>query len=79
MTYKEAKGLLWDACKADGWTMSSPTLKVPHATSSTGVRLWFRPQAIWYGPAGTMHDALSTWVDVRTPAGRETLLRWGQK
>ena len=60
MTYKLARQDLYRHFEANGWSMSRPELKIPHATSPCGrLRLWFRPQAIRYtlswGPRGHQH------------------------
>jgi len=44
-TYKAAMKGIYDALKADGWTMSSATLKTPHATKGN-VRLYLKPQGV---------------------------------
>jgi hypothetical protein len=47
-TYAQAQQDILDNLAANGWQMS-PTLKVPHATSPNGrLRLWFKPQAVWF-------------------------------
>ena len=48
-TYSAARIAVWKAFGDAGWTLSSPTLKVIHATypgTSTPIRLWFKPRAI---------------------------------
>lgn len=48
-TYDEAKDALMFYLKAHDWKVSAAGLKIPHATSPDGnVRLWFRPQAIYF-------------------------------
>lgn len=51
-----------------GWTLSSPYLKVRHATSPNGkVRIWFKAQALWVsnGDKHTLNDARSLHVEAR--------------
>lgn len=67
-TYKVANTRIFNELGLNGWKLSTPTLKVRHATSPCGrVRLWFKPQAIHYS-VGDRHDfgmARSLWVDSR--------------
>ena len=54
-TYKAARLAIWHAFGDAGWTLSSPSLKVLHATSpwmGGKVRLWFKPQAILVDKGG---------------------------
>ncbi len=52
-TFNEAKSRILSELGAAGWSISSLTLKTPHATSPNGdARLWFKPQAIWLSYAG---------------------------
>jgi hypothetical protein len=44
-TYKAAMKGIYDALKADGWKMSSPSLNTPHATKGN-VRLYLKPQGV---------------------------------
>ena len=54
-TYKESADDIWHALQRAGWTLSSPTLKVPHATSPNGwLRLWFKPQTVHASTSGSM-------------------------
>jgi len=71
-TYAAARLATWKAFGAAGWDLSSPNLKVIHATSPWGdVRLWFKAQAILVersGPPWRMGDArtLAYDLDLRT-------------
>ncbi len=48
-TFAAARKALLEGLAALGWSISSPALKVPHATSPGGsLRLWFKPQAVHY-------------------------------
>ncbi len=48
-TFAAARKVLLEGLAALGWSISSPSLKVPHATSPGGtLRLWFKPQAVYY-------------------------------
>ena len=70
-TYAAARMATWKAFGAAGWDLSSPNLKVIHATSPWGdVRLWFKAQAILVersGPPWRVGDArtLSYDLDLR--------------
>lgn len=47
-TYAQAQSDILTNLANNGWTVS-PSLKIPHATSPNGrLRLWFKPQAVWY-------------------------------
>lgn len=72
MTFAEARKALLAHLAASGWSLSSPFLKTQHATKED-VRLYFRPQAVWYS-RGNTHDAnraRSLHIDIRmnTPEG----------
>lgn len=70
-TFREAKDGLWNHLAQSGWSMSG-RLKVPHATSPDRVvRLWFKPQAIWYSMGSHQRAEHSLWVDVRTENPQE--------
>lgn len=64
-TYAQARADIIAHLQKQGWTVK-PSLKIPHATDPTGeIRLWFKPQAIWYTAEGR-HDfknARSLWID----------------
>lgn len=52
-TYATAKVEIFDELTRAGWTLSSRTLKTPHATSPDGsLRIWFKPQAIHFTRTG---------------------------
>ncbi len=72
MAYKQAKGQLRGHLESLGWTMRSPTPKIPHATApddgnrySDSVRVWFKPQALYVGFTGSLGDARSVHLDIR--------------
>ncbi len=68
-TFAEARTAILDYLQARGWSLSSRSLKTPHATSpSGGVRLWFKAQAVYYslGDRHDFGDARSLHVDIRT-------------
>lgn len=47
-TYTQAQRDILENLAANGWQVSA-ALKIPHATSPNGrLRLWFKPQAVWY-------------------------------
>jgi len=47
-TYKQARIAILDLLRSSPeWTVSGP-LKVPHATHTGGLRLWFAPQSVHY-------------------------------
>lgn len=47
-TYAQAQRDILDNLTANGWAVSAG-LKIPHATSPNGrLRLWFKPQAVWF-------------------------------
>ncbi len=62
-TYKQAKQAIWNALEAEGWEMSRPTLKVPHATDPNGNR--HNPDRIWFKPQALYLNAHSLHIDVR--------------
>lgn len=71
-TFDVAKKSLLDHLSKEGWKISSPTLKIPHATDRNGeVRLWFKTQAVYMsivkgrGGSHTMDGARSIHVDIR--------------
>lgn len=81
-TFAEAKAALMEHLRGAGWKMSGP-LKVPHATSPCNrLRLWFKPQAIWYDydhdPRFASHNlgaARSTHDDVRSMSPADFVAR----
>ena len=67
MTYKEATAFHLQALGLLGWTLSSPGLKTPHATSRCGsARIWFKACATLAGPRGPLGSARSLFSDRRT-------------
>jgi|APSaa5957512493_1039668.scaffolds.fasta_scaffold26515_2 hypothetical protein len=50
-TFKQSQDLFYGVLLALGWRVSSPYLKIRWAESQ-GVRLWFKPQAIYIGESG---------------------------
>ena len=71
-TFSAARAELLAYLRAHGWDVktSGPSgpLKTPHATSPSGsLRLWFKPQAVYF-TTGRHHElggARSLWVDIR--------------
>lgn len=53
-TYKQAQADFMAWLAANGWTLKTG-LKVPYATKDC-VRLWFKPQAIWFTVASRPWD-----------------------
>lgn len=49
-TFRETRGRVFAALASRGWKQTgASSLKIPHWTSPDGtVRLWFKPQAVWY-------------------------------
>jgi hypothetical protein len=89
-TYAEAQHDILDNLAANGWQVS-PALKVPHATAPNGhLRLWFKPQAVWFTKLKpgerNRHDfkdarTISYDLDIRTrdpDAFRAQMLRWSE-
>jgi hypothetical protein len=72
-TFLAARADILAYLASHGWQVSGP-LKVPHATHPSGtLRLWFKPQAVYYTAvrAGQRHDfhaarTLSYDLDIRT-------------
>ncbi len=53
-TYAQARQEILDYLKSVDWDVSLPTLKVPYATSpDKTIRLWFKPQAVYFTQADT--------------------------
>lgn len=85
-SFGEARMEIFKALQDAGWTMSSLSLKVPHATSPNGyLRLWFKKQAIAASEdRGGRHSfgdarAISYDLDIRKLTGKEflnLLKRW---
>lgn len=70
-TFDVAKKALLEHLGKEGWKLSSPSLKIPHATNRDGtVRLWFKTQAVYMsltspGLTHTMDNARSIHADIR--------------
>lgn len=80
-TYQAAREALLGSFLAAGWDLSSPHLKVPHATSEDGqIRFWLKPQAVWVsrGDRHTIGGARSTGIDMRQPRAFEKLLAYSK-
>ena len=84
-TYKTAATELYVKLGEEGWKLSSPTLKVRHATDPYGrVRYWFKPQAVWMsvtytGGSHSLNAARSTWFDIREPDTLQKMLDTAEK
>lgn len=65
MTFKAAQTMHLTALAALGWTVAA-NLKVPHATRADGLRLWFKPQAIYVSTGRDLGAARSLHCDPRT-------------
>jgi len=56
-TFDAARKRIFREFGEAGWTLSSPTLKVLHATSPDGkCRAWFKAQSIYYTKGGGTHE-----------------------
>lgn len=74
-TFRQARSRIQAGLVAKGWTPSPKNhygeeLKTPWMTSQSGlIRLWFRPQAIWFTHSPTGHhefaNARSLNIEVR--------------
>ena len=71
-TFSAARAELLAYLRTHGWDVktSGPSgpLKTPHATSPSGsLRLWFKPQAVYFTTGGrhAMGGARSLWIDIR--------------
>lgn len=73
-TFAQVKSHLFQSLASHGWRMSDPKLKVPHATSPEGVRLWFKSQAIYVGTGTALGDARSLVSDMRDVHNVEHLI-----
>lgn len=67
MTFKAAQSAHLAALAALGWTVN-PNLKVPHATRADGLRLWFKPQAVYVSTGRDLGAARSLHCDPRATA-----------
>lgn len=66
MTFKQATTTHLTALRALGWTVRDG-LKVPHATAPDGkLRLWFKPQAVYWSVGTDLGSARSIHADMRT-------------
>ena len=64
-TFKGARMRLMAELETLGWVVARG-LKLPHATEPrTGLRLWFKPQAVWASEGTRAGDARSLHVDPR--------------
>ncbi|TFH21763.1 MAG: hypothetical protein E4H03_09880 [Myxococcales bacterium] len=67
LTYAEARDDIWAALGRAGWELSLPTLRLPHATSPNGLlRLWFKPQAVYYTSQHATTDRGHTQANARS-------------
>jgi len=70
-TYAKAKEDLITVPLTKGWNVHrfghQGLLKTPWTENpEKSVRIWFKPQALWYGPAGSpISAAVSTWIELR--------------
>lgn len=64
-TFKQATADHLDTLAAMGWTVRRD-LKVPHATDATGLRLWFKPQAVYFSRGTDLGAARSIHAEMRT-------------
>lgn len=56
-TYEVAQTALFNALGQEGWKLSSPSLKIRHATTPDGwFRYWFKPRVAYYTVLTGMHD-----------------------
>ena len=72
-TFPQAKAMLLAGLRAHGWEVRAG-LTIPWAASG-GERLWFRPEAIYYGTTKSIGDAHSISSDMREFATVDALLR----
>jgi hypothetical protein len=63
-TFAQARACHLAGLAALGWTVAAH-LKVPHATRRDGLRLWFRPQAVYAGLGTDFGAARSVVEDSR--------------
>lgn len=67
-TFAKAQKRILSELKDLGWTVQEH-LKVPHATSSDGLRrLWFKTQAVWFTAGNNQHafgEARSLHCEIR--------------
>ena len=78
MTFAQAKAAHLSNLRARGWTVVD-SLKIPHATEpTTGLRLWFKPQAVLASTGTRVGDARSLWGDSRTDS-TDTMVAYARK
>ena len=79
-TYGAAHQALMSELEREGWRLSSPSLKVPHATAPDGrVRLWFKSRSIYEGGKRPSLSVTGESVDVRTRWGFERMLDFARR
>lgn len=85
-TFDQARREILDHLHGAGWSLSSLTLRTPHATSpDRSLRFWFKPQAVHYteGPRHELGEARTVGYDfdIRKHDGNSFLAfvrsRWG--
>ncbi len=68
-TYAKARRDILAYLGSEGWDLSSPSLKVPHATSPGGsMRLYFKAQSVHLDDGGkpfSLGASRSMWLDIR--------------
>jgi len=68
-TYAKARRDILAYLGSEGWDLSSPSLKVPHATSPGGsMRLYFKTQSVHLDDGGkpfSLGASRSMWLDIR--------------
>lgn len=77
MTYSAARAIHLATLARLGWTVAAH-LKVPHATRNDGLRLWFKPQAVYVSRGTTLGEARSLHSDPRTES-TASLILWAEK
>ena len=62
-TYRQALDALFDAFKGYGWKVSAPNLKVRWVQKPReNFRVWFKPQAVYYGWTSNLGSARSVHI-----------------
>ena len=78
--YGAAHRALMSELSREGWRLSSPSLRVPHATAPSGnVRLWFKSRSIYEGGSRPNLSVTGESVDVRTRWGFERMLDYARR
>lgn len=77
LTFAQARAKHLAALQALGWAVKAD-LKVPHATRADGLRLWFKPQAVWASKGTVLGEARSLHGDQRTDP-TEALIYWAER